>query len=85
MHAKLNDLLIPNASNLTISLTLKTKAVTKCDSIRLEKIVRKREKCYLIIITFSVTQYRLISYATFIAQGLSRVYYSFLFMRHSGW
>ena len=38
-------LLIPNASNLAISLTLKTKAVTKCDSIRLEKILRKREKC----------------------------------------
>ena len=38
-------LLIPNASNLTISLTLKTKAVTKCDSIWLEKIARKREKC----------------------------------------
>ena len=36
--------LIPNASNLSISLTLKTKAVTKCDSVRLEKIVRKREK-----------------------------------------
>ena len=28
-------LLIPNASNLIISLTLKTKAVTKYDSIRL--------------------------------------------------
>ena len=37
-------LLTPNASNLTISLTLKTKAVTKCDSIRLEKIVKKTEK-----------------------------------------
>ena len=39
-------LLIPLTQNLAISLILKTKAVSECDSGRLEKIVREGENVY---------------------------------------